>query len=203
MEATLALFASSAGTGAAAAAGSATTATVVSAGASGAASLFGTVGPGLLAALPTMGTALGFAGAGLAMFSALSGGNQEAKSMSLYAKQSELQARSELAKGREKALLLREQLESDLASQNTIFASRGVNMREGSVRSIQDSTRRYASDDITNTLLGSKTLAQSKMFEAQQYKSQGSSAQSSGMMGAFGALLSSRSGQSLLQGISS
>lgn len=181
--AVLPLFASPAGTAAAATAAG-TAVGPVTAAASGAGALGGATGASLFSALPTLSLSTGFSlisGAG-----SILGGFQQAGAYKAQAQQSELAARAEELKGREQADKIRRSLQATLASQNAAFAARGVSIGSGTPVNISNVSRTEAAADIEAAQFGSTMSAGSLRSQGGIYRQYGSAAKIGGFTSAFG-----------------
>lgn len=165
-EVLLPLFASPAGT--AAAASAATTIGPVTAAASGAATLssFGSlIGTGLTAA---------------SAFGSIMGGGQEAAMYKAQAKQSELSAKQEELKGRLQADKIRNSLLATLASQRAAFSARGISLGSGTPVNLASQSYNEASKDIELAQFGAGMASAAELAQADQYKMAGKSSKIKG-----------------------
>lgn len=191
MASALAILATTAGTASAASAGAAAGATVVTAAASGAATL-SALGSGLL----TIG-GLGLTGAGA--LGQMQAGQQQASALNAQSRQSELDARMELLRGREQATVLAKQRDRDLASANAVFATRGIATGEGSAAAALQEAQRVSSQDIQRTQFGAQLSSASKKTTAQSFRSDASAARQAGFSGAVSSIGGSRFAGGLLE----
>lgn len=123
------------------------------------------------AALPSAGTLLSVGSAA----SSIMGGSQGAAVSKMQARQAELSARQEELKGREQAAQIRRQLSASLASQNAIFAARGINPTMGTPRVLSQESASQAARDIDITRFGAAQSAGALRSQAKQYQIEGSS----------------------------
>lgn len=101
------------------------------------------------------------------------GGQQGAAVSKMQARQSELAARQEELKGRETAATIRRNLSASLASQNAIFAARGI-APSGTPMTIANESKSAAARDIDIARFGSEQSAGALRTQAQQYQIEGS-----------------------------
>ena len=99
-------------------------------------------------AAATIGTIASVGLTAASAFSSLSAGNQQAASLNLQARQAGLNAQAERLEGRRQALAIQDQLDRDLASQNALFAARGVLQGEGSAEAAAQTAKDNATKDI-------------------------------------------------------
>lgn len=100
------------------------------------------------------------------------GGFQGQATSNMQARQAELSAKQEELKGRETAATIRRQLSSSLASQNAIFAARGINPN-GMTRTIANESSSQAARDINIAQFGATQAAGALRSQSQQYKIEG------------------------------
>jgi hypothetical protein len=117
------------------------------------------------------------------------GGMQQSTLLKTQAQQAELQARQEELKGREQADKIRRSLQATLATQNAVFASRGISTRSGTPVTLGNVSRNEASQDIETAQFNSGQSAFAKRSEAAQLRSSASAAKMAGFGKAFGTLL--------------
>lgn len=132
-------------------------------------------GSSLFAALPSIGTVLS---AGSAI-SSIMGGQQGAAVSKMQARQAELAAKQEELKGRETAATIRRQLNASLASQNAIFAARGI-APGGTTQTLVNESSSAAARDIEIARFGASQSASALRSQAQQYQVEGSAKKLSG-----------------------
>lgn len=96
----------------------------------------------------TIGTIASVGLTAASAFSSIQAGSQQAAGLRIQARQAELNARAERLEGKRQAAAIRDQLESDLASQNALFAARGVLQGEGSAEAARVVSQENASRDI-------------------------------------------------------
>lgn len=96
----------------------------------------------------TIGTVVSVGLTAASAFGSLSAGNQQSANLELQARQADLNARTEKLEGRRAALQIQEQLDRDLASQNALFAARGILEGEGTAAAAKDEATRQATKDI-------------------------------------------------------
>lgn len=186
----LPLFASSAGTAAAATAAGSVVGPVTAA-ASGAGALGGVTGAGLFASLPSvslLSPALNAASA----FGAISGGLQQAAISKAQAQQYQLQARQEELRGREEADRIRRTLQANLATQNAIFSARGISPNSGTPVTLGTASRTAASRDIETAQFNASQAAGASRSRAAQSRIEGSAAKTAGYTTAATRLYGSR-----------
>lgn len=185
VEAVLAAFATSAGTGAAAAAGSAAIAGPVTAAASGAATL---------GSFATLGNALSLFGA----LGSISGGNQQASAYKLQARQEELNARLETVKAEDTANALRRNLLANIGTANATFAARGIGLGSGTPEQAKIVGANNASRNIESARFGGEIASLDRQVQAGQYRSAGRAARTQGYFNAARGLAGSSGITSLL-----
>lgn len=122
----------------------------------------------LFAALPSIGTVLS---AGSAI-SSIMGGQQGAAVSKMQSQQAQLAARQEELKGRETAASIRRNLSASLASQNAIFAARGI-APSGTPMTIANESKSAAARDIDLARFGAGQSAGALRTQAQQYQIEG------------------------------
>lgn len=132
----------------------------------------------------TIGTVLSVGMTAASAFGSIQAGQQEAASLNLQAKQSDLNARAERLEGKRQARELQDQLNRDLASQNAIFAARGSLQGEGSSAAASDAARDNANEDIDNALFNSEIAALNAEQRASNARSDASAAKKKGILGA-------------------
>ena len=115
-------------------------------------------------------------------FGQVQSGMQQAAVFKGQSRQYELAARQEELRGREQADRIRRSLQANLASQNAIFAARGVAPTSGSAVGIANRSRTEAGLDIENTMFNAGQSSYQQRAQAQQAKMQGSAARTSGYM---------------------
>lgn len=169
MEAALASLATSAGTGAAATAAGAAIGPVTAA-ASGLGTI-STIGS-FVSPLLTVGSAL----------SSVAGGMQGAAVSKAQSRQAELAARQEELRGREQADKIRRGLSASLASQNAIFAARGISPYTGTPQTIAGQSATQASYDIDIARFGATQSAGALRSQAGQYAIEGKAKMTSGLI---------------------
>jgi hypothetical protein len=144
-------------------------------------------GTGILGTLLTAGMTA------VSAFGQIQAGRQQQSLMSLQANQAELNARMEMNKGREQSLIIRDQLDRDLASQNAIFSARGTLQGEGSALAAVDQSKENATRDLEVARFGSELSAESSRLRAAQYKFEGKVAKRDGYTNAFNTVANSKS----------
>lgn len=117
----------------------------------------------------TIGTLLSVGSA----ISSIAGGFQGDAVSKMQARQAELAARQEELKGRETAATIRRQLNASLASQNAIFAARGI-APSGTTQTIANESASAAARDIDIARFGATQSAGALRTQAQQYQIEGS-----------------------------
>lgn len=155
-----------------------------------------TAATGLGASAATASTIATVASVGLtaaSAFSSIQAGNQQAAGLQLQARQAELNARAERLRGRQQATLIQEQLNKDLASQNAIFAARGVLQGEGSAEAAQETAKANASRDIDLARFNADQAAFSAEQRASNARSDASAARTGGFISALDTVSSYRS----------
>jgi hypothetical protein len=123
-----------------------------------------------------MQTALLVGSAGMSILSGVQG-QMVSKAQS---QQAQLAARQEELKGREQANQIRRNLSQALASQNAIFAARGINPTTGTARVISQESMSQAARDVDITRFGATQAAGALRSQAQQYKIEGNAKLMSG-----------------------
>lgn len=132
---------------------------------------------------------------GFSAFGALGqivGGNQQAAVSKAQAAQYALSARQEELKGREQADMIRRSLQASLASQNAIYAARGVSTRTGTPVTIGNVSRTEASRDIETAQFNAGMSAGAERLRATQAKIEGKSAKTAGYSAAATKLYGAR-----------
>lgn len=144
------------------------------------ATLFGsTTAFSALTSLPTI----------LSVGSSIAGGYSGAAVSRAQAQQAELTAKQEELKGREQAAQIRRQLSASLASQNAIFAARGINPTTGTPKALAQESTSQASRDIEIARFGATQAAGALRSQATQYKIEGSTKKLEGYSKAFYSLV--------------
>lgn len=123
------------------------------------------------------------------VFGQIKSSSMQAQAMDMQARQSEMQARNELLRGRQTSLLIRQQLEKDLAGASASFAARGVLQGEGSSQAAQDQSRKDATQDINIAMYGANMGATSETMKANQYRIEGKATKTLGYAKAATTLL--------------
>ncbi len=149
------------------------------AGATGAtAGLFGAGGSfSLLTTAGTLAT-------GLSVASSVQAGRSQQSVYNAQAKQAQLQARNTILQGRQQSLVIKEQLNRDLATQAAGFAARGILSGEGSSLAAMEQSNVAATRDINYAMYGANMGYAQNMSQSQQYKISGSASKMSGYVNA-------------------
>jgi hypothetical protein len=137
--------------------------------------------------MASYGGAASLIGAGLtaaSAFGSIMSGNQQAGIYKAQAAQSELSARTEELKGRDQADKIRRGLQSTLASQNAIFAARGISLSGGTPLNIGNQSRTEAARDIELAQFGAGISAAQERAQGQQYRMSARGARTSGYINA-------------------
>ena len=130
---------------------------------------------------------------GASAFSSVQAGNMQAGLMNLQGQEADLNARMETLKGRQQALLIKNNLDKDLASQNAIFASRGLLAGEGSAEAAAEESKKNAEEDINVANFGAEMGSESDKLRAAQYRIEAKAARKTGVTDAIGTITNSRS----------
>lgn len=163
--------------------------------ATGGASTVGLLGAGGVFA-PAAGTLASISltsavGAGLtaaSAFSSIQAGQQQADALKIQARQSGLNARTERLEGRRQSLQIQDQLERDLASQNALFAARGVLQGEGSAEAAKEEATRQATRDIDLARFNTDIAALNAEQRAANARADASAAKKQGIFDAIGTI---------------
>lgn len=131
----------------------------------------------------TVGTIISVGGSLLSGVSSIAGGIQGAGVSKIQARQAELAARQEELKGRETAAQIRRGLSASLASQNAIFAARGISP-VGTPQTIAGQSTSQAARDIDIARFGATQSAGALRSQAQQYEIEGKAKKVEGFTGA-------------------
>lgn len=115
----------------------------------------------------------------LSVGGSIAGGFQGAAVSKMQTRQAELAAKQEELKGRETAATIRRQLNASLASQNAIFAARGI-APGGTTQTISNESSSQAARDIEIARFGAAQSAGALRSQAQQYQVEGSAKKLSG-----------------------
>ncbi len=121
---------------------------------------------------------------GISAGGSLLGGIQESRSLKFKAREAETQARLENLRAKERANLIRTQLNADLASANATFAGRGIVTTSGSALLAREESSKAASRDIETALFGGRAEASQLQSQADQFRSGAKSARVAGVIGA-------------------
>jgi hypothetical protein len=136
----------------------------------------------------TIGTIASVGMTAASSFGSLSAGSAQADALNIQARQSSLNARTERLEGRRQSLAIQEQLDKDLASQNAIFAARGVLEGEGSAEAASEAAKKNASRDINLARFNSELTALSDDQSAANSRADAKAAKQQGIFDAVGAL---------------
>lgn len=140
---------------------------------------------GLASAAGTAGSFLSIGLTAASAFGSLSSGQQQASSLNLQARQADLNARTEKLEGKRKSLALQEQLDRDLASQNALFATRGILQGEGSALAAEEKARENATSDINLAVFGSDIAAGNAQQRGSNLRADATAAKSKGRFDAL------------------
>lgn len=133
----------------------------------------------------TVGGLVGAASTGFSLLGAIQGGRQQSAMYKIQAKQSELAARTERLRGAEQVSSIRQKMRSTLATQNALFAGRGVMLADGSPASVAAATGNAAGQDIARAQFGADMRASSLESQAQQFQLEADSSEDRGLLDAF------------------
>lgn len=128
-----------------------------------------------------MAAALPFALVGVSAAASLIGGIQGFQASKMQAKQAELASRQEELRGRQSALAVKSNLEKTLASQNAIFAARGISLSSGTPTTLSQQSIKQASYDIDAARFGAGQASDALKAQARQYKLEGKAKIASGV----------------------
>lgn len=152
-------------------------------GAIGSGGVFAPLSGSIAASLGSVGTlSVGLTAA--SAFGSIQAGNAQAASLNLQSQQAALNSRIERLQGRQQATLIKDQLNSDLASQNAIFGARGLLQGEGTAQAAEEKARLNASQSIDNAKFNSEVSALNAEQRASNLKSEASSAKTAGFTNA-------------------
>lgn len=124
------------------------------------------------------------AATGLSAGASILGGFQQANQLEFQAQQAETQAKLETVRAKQRANLIRDRLNQDLASANATSAARGVLSTQGSARQAQIQSAANASRDIDAVLFGGAANASQLESQADQFRSGATAAKFSGFLNA-------------------
>ncbi|MGB0817416.1 MAG: hypothetical protein ACPGQQ_00825 [Candidatus Puniceispirillaceae bacterium] len=144
-------------------------------------------------AASTIGTVLSVGLTAASAFSSFSAGNQQSESLLLQSQQASLNARAERLEGRRQSLAIQEQLDADLASQNAIFAARGVLQGEGSAEAAKEAATKNATRDIELARFNADVNAGNAETRAAIAESDAAAAKKKGVFDAVGTIGSYKS----------
>lgn len=128
-----------------------------------------------------MVAALPFVLVGAGTTASLIGMAQGYEASKMQAKQAELASRQEELRGRQSALAVKSNLEKTLASQNAIFAARGISLSSGTPTTLSQQSIKQASYDIDAARFGAGQASDALKAQARQYKLEGKAKIASGV----------------------
>lgn len=129
-------------------------------------------GAGIGASAGSLALGLGIASAATGVLS----GYQQKQASETQADQARLNARLESLQGQQQALDIQRALRSDLASQEAMFAARGVLQGEGSAMAAQSIARQNANASIDSAMFNASMRRDNAMQRASNLEQQGQSA---------------------------
>lgn len=145
---------------------------------------------GVAGTVGTIGSVLSLGLTAASAFGSMQAGKQEAAAFNLQSDQATLNARMERLSGKQQAKDIQGQLDRDLASQNALFAARGVLAGEGSAAAARDVAKATASESISRAQFGAEIGALNAEQRASLSRSKASSAKSAGVTRALGTIAS-------------
>lgn len=136
----------------------------------------------------TIGTVLSVGLTAAGAFGSLQAGEVQSQSLNIQARQAGLNSRIEQLEGKRQAARLQEQLNKDLASQNALFASRGILEGEGSALAAREAAKENATKDIDLARFNADIASLSSDQRAANLRSDAKAAKTQGRIGAVKAV---------------